>query len=349
MKVMVGLLSFLAASLPTLQQDPVTYSFAFFGCNRVDKADWHKKKNPSSANLPQLHQSFKDISNISPMPKALFMTGDLVLGYKDDKGEEVRKQLDAWLDEYKKSPLNGKITMVPLSGNHEMNRKVDDNKVASPYTTEVWNDWIRTNHLPPAVGNGPKPGGPDHVTDDQSLLNFSFDAGKLHFICLNTDTRVSTDDRIGFVPAAWAKADIEAASKRGQTIFLLGHRNVVDGDNAKGDAPIEAESGTALMKAMESNPNVVGYLCAHVHAWDVSRINHARVWQVIAGNGGSPLEKTWEPKDGKTFGFAVIEVHKSGRIDLVPYFREAKERYDDEDVKPAKAQTPIELGRLANS
>ncbi len=340
---MVGLLSVLPMFLAPIKADPVVYSFAFFGCNRVDKDDWNPESNPSSANLPQLRQSFEDISKIKPLPDLLFMTGDLVLGYGNDQGEEVRKQLDGWIAEYRHSPLNGKLKMIPLPGNHEMNRKVEDKKVASPYTTTVWNDWIKTNDLPPHSPNGPQEGGPDQLSDDQSISNFSFSTGKLHFICLNTDARVS-DERIGFVPAHWIANDLKVADSKRMTTFILGHRNVVDGISCKGDAPIEPKSGREMIQAMQSSPGTVAYLCAHVHAWDVSKVDGKKPWQIIAGNGGSKLEKDWKPEGGTTYGFAVIEVHKSGKIMLTPYFRKAHKKYDSEDVKPAKPAAPIMLG-----
>ena len=337
---MIGLLSLLPLFVAPIQKDPVTFSFAFFGCNRIDKGDWDKTANPSTANLPQLRQTFTDIMAIKPMPKILFATGDLVLGYGDDKGEEVRAQLDAWIAEYRNSPLRGKIALVPMSGNHEMNIKKGSDRMESLHTTAVWNDWIKTNHLMPTNPNGPKAGGPDELTDDQSTLNFSFDSDGVHFVCLNTDTRAK-DGRIGYIPAQWAKADIEQAHKAKKTIFVLGHRNIVDGITSKGDAPVEPKSGGELVKAMQSNPDVLGYLCAHVHAWDVSKVGGTRPWQIIAGNGGSKLEKDWKPKGGTTFGFAVIEIHKSGKVVLVPYFRTADEKAP---VVPAKPQTPILLG-----
>lgn len=342
---MLGVATLLAHTLKS-DRDPVTFSFAFFGCNRVDKDDWKKHKNPSSANLPQLHQNFKDVASISPRPQLLFVTGDLVLGYGDDEGQEVKGQLDAWMDEYKKSAVYGKLKMIPLAGNHEVNRKVGDKKLENKFTTSIWNEWIKRNDLPPHSPNGPTAGGADKLSDDQSVLNFSFDYGKLHFTCLNTDTRVE-DGRIGYVPAEWATRDIQIAAARKQTIFVLGHRNVVDGVSAAGDAPIEAESGKALISAMKSTPNVLGYLCAHVHAWDVSKVNGSLPWQIIAGNGGSKLEKDWNPTGGKTFGFALIEVHKSGKVVLIPYARKAKDKYDDEGVKPAQPQAPVVLGSLA--
>jgi len=336
---MLGLISLLPIFVAPIQSDPVVFSFAFFGCNRIDKGDWDKASNPSTANLPQLRQNFLDISNIKPMPKILFATGDLVIGYGDDKGEEVREQLDAWIAEYRTSPLRGKIALVPISGNHELNIKRKDVRMESPYTTAIWNDWVRTNHLMPVRPNGPSMGGPDNLVDDQSKLNFSFDSNGVHFICLNTDTRAK-DGRIGYVPADWIAKDIRKTTK---PTFILGHRNIVEGVTAKGDAPIEPESGSKVISAMQASPNVIGYLCAHVHAWDVSKINGAMPWQVIAGNGGSKLEKDWKPEGGKTYGFGVIEIHKSGTINLVPYFRPAD---DGSAPVPAVAQAPILLGKM---
>ena len=335
---MICLLSLLAGFASPLQDDPVTFSFAFFGCNRVDKGDWDKAINPSSANLSQLRQNFQDIANLNPRPKILFATGDLVIGYGDDKGEEVRGQLDAWIAEYRSSPLRGKIALVPISGNHELNIKRKDVRIESPFTTTVWNDWIRINHLMPIRPNGPTVGGPDNLVDDQSRLNFSFNSGGVHFICLNTDTRAK-DGRIGSVPASWIAQEIRKTTK---PTFIFGHRNVADGITSKGDAPIESESGSKLIKAMQDSPNVIGYICAHVHAWDVSKVNGSNPWQIIAGNGGSSLEKNWHPEGGRTFGFGVIEIHKSGTINLVPYFRPEKE----DVVGPATRQPEIMLGNV---
>jgi hypothetical protein len=337
---MIGLLSLLPFFAAPIQDDPISFSFAFFGCNRIDKGDWDKATNPSTANLPQLRQNFLDILALNPRPKILFATGDLVLGYGNDKGEEVRSQLDAWIAEYRNSPLRGKIALIPMAGNHEVNTKNGDERVESLFTTPVWNDWVTKNHLMPIQPNGPTSGGPDDLVDDQSKLNFSFDSGGVHFICLNTDTRVK-DGRIGYVPANWIREDLRKAGS--MPTFILGHRNVVDGISAKGDAPIEPKSGGELIKDMQANPNVMGYLCAHVHAWDVTKIGGTAPWQIIAGNGGSKLEKAWKPEGGRTFGFAVIEIRKSGTVNLVPYFRPEKEH----KVSPATRQPDIMLGKVS--
>src|SRR5436190_22966607 len=115
----------LALSAPS-KADTLRLSFAFFGCNRIDKEDWDKSKasNPSSANLHQLEQTFQDLSRRTPIPRFVFGGGDLVLGYGDDDGQETYGQLTAWRKQFFQSPLAGKTAMIPFPGNHELNKKV---------------------------------------------------------------------------------------------------------------------------------------------------------------------------------------------------------------------------------
>ena len=111
-------------------RDPVKLSFIFMGCNRIQHKDWKKIKadDPSSANLPQLEQTFRDIVHLDHVPPYLFFMGDLVVNLEDDDGKTLKKQLDAWTSLYKASPLAAKTTLVPLPGNHEMLKKVGDDK-----------------------------------------------------------------------------------------------------------------------------------------------------------------------------------------------------------------------------
>ncbi len=76
-------------------QDPVKLSFVFMGCNRIQHSDWKtiKHDDPSSANLPQLRQSLKDISQLQPPSSSLFFVGDLVVNLADDDGKTLKKQL----------------------------------------------------------------------------------------------------------------------------------------------------------------------------------------------------------------------------------------------------------------
>ena len=111
-------------------RDPIKLSFVFMGCNRIQHKDWKKTKadDPSSANLPQLQQTFHDIANLDQVPPYLFFLGDLVVNLEDDDGKTLKKQLEAWTSLYKASPLAAKTTLIPLPGNHEMLKKVGDDK-----------------------------------------------------------------------------------------------------------------------------------------------------------------------------------------------------------------------------
>lgn len=319
--------------------DPVVFSVAVFGCNRLEKDDWDASRNPSSANLPQLRRNFDDIAALKPIPNLLIVAGDMVLGYADDQGEAVRSQLDAWIAEYRTSNLRGKTALVPVAGNHELNRKVGKEKLASKYTTAVWNQWLIQNHLMPLKPNGPKIGGPDEVADDQTRLNFSFDAGPLHFTVLNTDTRVANAE-IARIPVSWAKKDIADAARRGKTIFVVGHRNLVDPTTTTGDSPINRKQAADLVTFIKAQDRVAGYLCAHVHAHEILQIPGTKAFQVVAGNGGSKLEDDWNPPEGRSFGFDVVSLHMSGSLTVEQYSRP-----ESNDLQPAPAKlvrsTPI--------
>src|SRR5439155_22232947 len=107
-------------------RDRVRLSFVFVGCNRIQKHDWDKGENPSSANLPQLRQTFADIAGpdrvLNRIPPYFFFTGDLVLNLAMDDGTTLREQLDAWVDLFHTDPsgISGKTTVVPLPVTHEM-------------------------------------------------------------------------------------------------------------------------------------------------------------------------------------------------------------------------------------
>jgi hypothetical protein len=147
-------------------RDPVKRTFVIMGCNRIQHKDWKRIKadDPSSANLPQLQQTFQDIAHLDPTPSTLFFMGDLVVNLEDDDGEELKMQLDAWTSLYKASPLAGKTTLVPLPGNHEMLKKVGEEKdrdeeieVPNPATNARWLKWLRRSGFDSfaKVANGP--------------------------------------------------------------------------------------------------------------------------------------------------------------------------------------------------
>src|SRR5262249_47929820 len=143
----------------------------FFGCNRIQKHDWDKGENPSSANLPQLRQTFADIAGpdrvLSRIPPYFFFTGDLVLNLATDDGTTLREQLDAWVDLFHMDPsgISGKTTLVPLPGNHEMLQEVGSGdtkiEILNPPTNAVWVNWLTANGFDRFAGNGPTNAGPN--------------------------------------------------------------------------------------------------------------------------------------------------------------------------------------------
>lgn len=334
------------------RQDKVALSFAFFGCNRLDKKDAEAQlpTNPSSANLPQLERTYADLAALSPIPELVFGGGDLVNNYADDNGETLIKQMTGWANHFKGSVLAGKTTMVPFPGNHELNKKLGDDRMQNPPTLDVWRTWYAASGFPQLGANGPKQGvdDDDAVVGDQSTLNYSFTKSGVHFVVLSTDTLTSAVDektgrkRIGWIPLEWTRRDIEAAQADPavKAIFVLGHRNLISPDACKGDAPIDPVVGAKLLTVLQTNLKVRAYICAHVHAYDVKPLGGpSKAWQIVSGNGGSSLEKDWAPDGGTFFGFVVLDVFDSGKVVLRNFKRPtpaAPLKYFEGVPEPAK-------------
>jgi len=326
--------------------DPIKLSFLFMGCNRIQHADWkaNKHDDPSSANLPQLSRSFEDIDQLRPRPPYLFFCGDLVVNLEDDDGKVLQKQLDAWTALYSASPLAGKVTLIPLPGNHEMLKKVDEDKdnddkieVPNPATGERWVKWLYRSKFDAfaKLANGPSRDHPesDHLADDQSQLTYSFDIGDVHFVVLNTDSLTTVIDPatrapyIGWVPYDWIAQDVRRAqaSPKVSAVFLLGHKPIASPPSGQENTILNTTKfplGDKLQQLFQANDKVRAYLCAHEHLWDCSRFEKApRVWQVVAGNAGSLLNRKWVPRGGTFFGFSQINVYTSGKVGLISYQR----------------------------
>lgn len=196
------------ATPPTVPVDPVTMSFAYVGCNRIG---WSEEKDPatgkdaplppSTANKPQLLQTFKDVaSEVNPKPSYLFLCGDIVRNEQPGT-KTLSEQLDLWQVVYEGGALaNSEATLViPFTGNHEVLTSVeyaDGGFYETPNSLayETWDKWLDKNkHFPAGQGNGPPAGGPDLLTGDNKQQSYSFDApmadGKMaHFVVLNTDS-----------------------------------------------------------------------------------------------------------------------------------------------------------------
>lgn len=319
--------------------------FAFFGCNRLSDADEAAQKaaNPSSANVPELKANFRDAQAAGV--KFIFALGDIVNGYGDDKGEKLKTQLEAWPPLV---TLNPDVTVLPVPGNHELNRKHNKKKLANPVTDAVWNDWMKANGYDRFAGNGPTTNTDpeDKLATDQSRLNYSFNIGTTHFVVLNTDTRTTEpmegepgETKVGWIPVAWAKADIAKAEADPAVTdtFIVGHRNLVEPVDASEDAPIDPGCATRLVDALKATKKVRAYLCAHVHDYEIQKIKGTTVYQVVVGNGGSDLNKEWKPAGGTWFGFGLIRVHADGKVGLVKYQRPV----------PAKTRAPGEVAPVS--
>ena len=314
-----------------LVADPVVFSFAFFGCNRIEQDDWVKTRaqNPSSANVVQLQRNFADIAAMEPRPDMTLVLGDLVNNYAADDGAVLREQLDAW---DKLVPSAAWPTVLPVPGNHELLSKTGKTRALNPTAEAVWNQWFAKHPLAGRIVPGPgNATTEDRISTEQSRLSYTLDAKNVRLIVLNTDT-ADRSSGIARVPIQWIREQVDKADRTSgiQHVFVVGHRNLVDPLTTVGDSPIDPALGSQLANILSSSRKVRGYLCAHVHAFDVRTFGRHDLFQVVAGNGGSQLEDNWRPVGGSTNGFSVIRVHRSGVVGLVVAKRsvpEDRERY----------------------
>ena len=297
------------------------YSFVTFGCNRVENAD--TVGNPSTANVYQLKRDFEEIAAMHPLPKFLFVTGDLIIGYEKDT-VRLARELRSWIDIYKHSALAAKpVKVIAMPGNHESDQKIDGKKTPVAVAERVF---VREMHDFIAGNNGPKVSGlgkdKDSVFTDQSQLTYSFDYGKEHFVIINSDP-VGQDYRVNW---HWIQKDVATARKNGaKHIFAFAHKPAYTSHFKKAGAgdgldnyPAARDSfWTALEKS-----KTIGYFVAHNHLWDSLQPHKGKTWQIIAGNGGSKLEKNWTSKPNNYFGYTVVTVPVNGPVHLTSFGRD---------------------------
>jgi hypothetical protein len=337
--------------------DPLVTSFAWIGgCREKDRTDWQRTSNPSSANLAQLEQTFSDLTGVVvPTPKYLFFPGDLVLGLD---ASTLGGQLEAWADLYLRHPsgIAKRIELVPIMGNHEslISSGPGTPELPSAASDALFGAWLTAHHFDSHGGNGPRnvPPNLDALADDESKLTYSFDDGPVHFVVMDTDSLTTTPDpktgstQIGWVPYAWLKSDLSAAQARDATraIFLFGHKPLVR--FANGRPPRDSDVINLAMNAkvsdlIDGTPKFKGYFTSHDHLWYAQALPGKRgAVQVISGNGGSPVEKTW---DDPHYGFTVVRLYASGRVGVVPYFRPVPSPYDAPATEPARPQPELTI------
>ncbi len=320
--------------------DGLKLRFAALGDTQMG-TDWlgMQATNPSSTNIPQFRQTIIDINSTSPASQIIFLTGDIVLNFANDNGETLKGQLNAWQDVYSTLPVTNKIRLLPIPGNHESDfEDVSANAQApNPGAINEWLAWFVQNGYDFDAGNGPTPSGanPDSLVRDESKLTYSFNMGDIHFIVINTDTLTTKTDATtglvltGWIPVNWIEEDIKKAQLNPSisTIIPVGHRPVEIPAYATEDAGIinttEFPLASRLSRVMSENSKVKLYLVSHCHSWDATKLNNGEgVWQLIAGNGGAPLEQGWNPTGGVYFGYSIIDIFESGKIVVHNYGRD---------------------------
>ncbi|HTR79822.1 MAG TPA: metallophosphoesterase [Gemmatimonadaceae bacterium] len=300
---------------PNADPNGVAYSFVVFGCNRVAAGD--TAGDPSTANVNELTQTFKDIAAISPKPNFLFFAGDEILGATPDS-TVLAKQLTAWVALYQASvlPATG-IELVALPGNHETQSSTKLSYAAAE------RNWLKI--MAPYItrgGNGPGAGGPDNLQTDQSHLTYSFDYKDSHFVMLNTDPTGAD----WHVPTYWVEGDLAAARAKGQAhIFVIGHKPGYSYPTIPTDGLGEDPAAQATFWNVLVANKVEAMFSAHNHVFYRNQPQAGKTWMVIAGNGGSALEATIDltiAHTGSYYGYTVVSVTNAGQVFAKSYGRD---------------------------
>ena len=298
----------------TIDPNAVAYSFAVVGCNRLAAPD--SLGVVSTANVQQLNRTFADIAAMTVKPNFLFFAGDMVFGYTNDS-TALDRELKGWVALYQASALaTSGVELVTIPGNHETDNL---SRVAVPSAERVW-----LRDMAAYIGrggNGPTAGGADGLTTDQSRLTYSFDFKDAHFVLLNTDP-VGKD---WHVPTSWVGTDLASARTRGvKHIFAIGHKPAYSYPTVATDGlAFDIPARDAFWSTLVAN-QVEGIFSAHNHEYYRVQPN-GKTWQVIAGNGGTPLDATLDlsiPSTGNYYGYTVVSVTNGGRVFSKSYGRD---------------------------
>ena len=182
---------------------------------------------------------------------------------------------------------------------------------------------------------------------DESKMSFTLDRDGVRFIVLNSDTRTTVPDPVtgtalGWIPAVWAGKQLSKAEAdpKIRAVFLVAHRNLIDPSEGTGDAPVDKRAAERLLTAMRGKTKLRAYVCAHVHAWNVRLIPGTQAVQIIAGDGGSKLEKGAKEE----FGWVEVRVHSDGTAGYLHYHRPMPTPYDGPLLGPTLADPEIRIG-----
>ncbi len=344
----VALLGTLPAPTLRAADDPVVLSFAFVGCNRLDKAGVKANKAASTANEAQLLRTFADVAATQPVPQLLILAGDVVKAKKSGT-QELNAQLTAWQQLVNKR-LAGATRLVAFTGNHELLMDSPDDKDTEIPNPPAYGAWQALMKPYIAGSDGPAKGGDDKLLHDESGLSYTFKSGNTLFIVLNTDSQIDAAT-IGNVPLVWLAGKLAAAQQDSSVahVFVMGHKPIAVPGKApdSGASNIRAAQGADFYKLLNQGgahgvpTKVRAYLAAHAHQWrytdDLSATaGPGSVPQIIAGNGGSPPQKSWV-SSGNYFGYTRVSVMASGKVTAQSWGRPIAANYYQQTPAPAAA------------
>jgi len=300
----------------TLKQSDTLFSFAFVGCNRVDRQQEFDTTatNESTANLVALKRVFNEVSELKNKPELFFFLGDLVLA--ESTTAKLNSQLKAWDALYEDKTFSkistSGIEMVALPGNHEMLYYqdfgvADHDEWPLKGATELWMEHM-AEYMPKDR---------THITGPDSIVNqmtYSIIRHNVGFVIMNTDTynEPTTENPYGLegmIPTQWIinKVNEFQANPTIDHIFVLGHKPYyVNGNPETGHQGLPA--GPILWTAL-NKAHVNAMLSAHVHDYQREQPGDQGTYQIIAGNGGSKGEAIF-------FGYTMITILRNGDIQL---------------------------------
>ena len=315
------------SSTPVENDDPVLFSFAFVGCNRVDWTDRDNDTatNGSTANLAVLERIFSELSVLERKSELFFFLGDMVLA--ESTTENLDNQLTDWITLYNDTSFSkmseSAIEMVAIPGNHEMLYYKDYNipdhdEWPLKGATEIW-----MKHMSQFM-----PEEREHVTGTDSIANqmtFSFVRHNVGFVLMNTDTyNEPTSENPygveGMIPTQWIidKVNEYQQDPNVDHVFVLGHKPYyVSGEPQTGHVGLP--EGPVLWPKLKE-AHVVAMLSAHYHDYQRMQPEGEGTYQVIAGNGGSKGTATF-------FGYTTINILKNGEVELISHGFDLGDKY----------------------
>lgn len=295
-------------------KDSIVTSFVFVGCNRVQWNDISAHSDASSANIDALKNIFSHVAASKQKTDYFFFLGDIVTG--EATNAILDSELKAWNQDYDNGVFSNfkasGITLIPVPGNHELLNK---NETPLAGTTDTWMKYMGKY----------MPKNRDSITGsnasvDRMTYGFKNKTGNIAFIVMNTDTyNTEGPGGIGLesqIPYNWVKKQVAAyrADKSVEHIFVMGHRpfyvNCARDTTHQGMR--DSTRSNPVWRSFQDN-KVASMLSAHVHQYQRMQ-PLSKTYQLIAGNGGSPLHGVTPPT---YFGYTRINVWASGRIEMI--------------------------------